>query len=305
MGLLGIILAAFLSITIVALYIGIRTAFDYVHRPKEATLRTNLKEFKESSTIDNRVKKSGNPTKRPTSIEFEDRCVTNPEDSEDLEYLARKYSDYLYARILDPEAKNAPSEFIEDEFNEDYFKYLKNQKSALQKNGIDVSWFKKEIARVKGNKNYDRVKEGFIDTLTGEYRMPEDLVGYAVTDERMESFSKKDWRNLSRALRSYGKDFREEVIGSFLITFDDLNILTDYDSMEKFNMWYNHGVPEEVIKINIEDNMPDDMVMKMVRLVDEEYYSWTEAMKSTIKDNMQHIKNEKLRAKYRNIVKKG
>jgi len=301
-GVLFFILIA--SIIFIAAFVAIKTALDYLHPQKPVTLKTNLNVFKESYTVDNHIKRNGHKLSKSTTSLFEDKCVINPTDEVELGDIIERYRLVLNGEILDPEGKNAPSEFIGKERNPDYLKYLINQKEALTKRGVPIDWFSSEINRVSNENEYSSIKEGFITTLINEYRFPSELVSFAVIDSRMEDFNEKQWKELAQCAKRYITNFSYEVVSSFLFMVDSFNILVDYEAMEKFNVWLKHDVPFGVILENLTGRITDEEVMKTLRLVDLEAYSWDEAMKEIIEESFALLKEQELRRKYREMVER-
>jgi len=297
----------FISIVLIFMvmsYVAIKTALDFMHRPRPVTLQTDLKVFKESQSVDNKIKKDGSRVKKNETMLFEEKCVRNPVESEDVNEIIEVYSKYLKGEILDPEAEHAPSEFLGEERNPDYELYLLNQKGALEEDGYETPWITSELKRLKECVEYGAIKVGFIETLVGTYRFPVELVPYAVTDDRMESFSEGQWRKLSQAARNYLSEFEEEAVGSFLLSIDDYDKLVDYASMERYASWHDHGVPMTVSKENIMGNISDEVLIDIVRLVDEESYDWKEALEKVLQDNVTLLREEELKRKYKAMVER-
>jgi len=285
------------------MFIGIRTALDYAHRPKPVTLTTGLADFKESHTIDNKFEREGSALSQNTTLIYERDCVAEPKDSIDLEDIAKEYGRYLRGELLDPEGKHAPSEFIEDERNPDYRIYLDNQMRALAKKGDErCHWFKSELERVGEENEYLDIKEQFKETLIKQYRFPEDLVPLALNDTRMEEFTQHQWKNLSSSVRNYLGECDAYTVGMYLILMDDYEHLVSIESFEKFQALQNSGVPFAIAKENILGSITDEQMLEVITLVDSEYLEWKEALFNTLKREVKVLKDNELKRKYRNLV---
>jgi hypothetical protein len=297
-------IAIVMAVFMVASFVAIRTALDYLHRPKPVTLNTKLSVFKESQTIDNKVKINGHKFKQNPSIIFEEKCVLNPVDEGNLDDIVELYRSYLNGSITDPDASHAPSEFLNQERNPDYLLYLINQKKSLKKEGLDTSWFRAEIKRVKEDIEYKDITSGFIDTLINSYRFPTELVSCAATEERIENFSEKQWKQLSQKARDYMSSFGSDLICEFFGAINDYDTLISYDALEKFSVWYENCVPVNIIKENLSGTISDDTLLEVVRLVDEDLYEWDEAINKVLYDSIASLSKEELRRKYRAQVER-
>jgi hypothetical protein len=297
-----IIVATFIVALVAASFVAIRTALDYAHRPKPTSLDTDLKVFKESQTVDKSVERNGQDVAQSTAMVFENMCVLDPVDSEDLKEVALTYKKYLKGELIDMLGTNAPLEFINGERNPDYKLYLLNQKKALAKKGLAYGWVSEELKRINDDIELKEIATGFLETLMTTYQFPVDLLPYAVNDYRMENFSEKQWSKFAQVAREYTAEFDKEAICAFFLTIEDYSKLVDYSSMERFASWHEHGVPDLINKANIMGGIPDDLLFKIVRLVDEESFEWNEAFKKVLDENIKLLTKEELRKKYRSIV---
>lgn len=290
-----IVFSIFVAVFLLMLYKAVKTALDYMHRPKPVTMHTDLAVFKESQTVDRRIKRSGHKLKQSPTAIFEDMCLVNPVEAVGLENIAEQYGAIIKGEIADLELKHIPSEFIKGERNPDYQRYLVNQLKIKGHN----PWVAEELTRLEGALEHEEIEKGFIETLIGTYRLPVETVPFAISEDRMENFTEKEWRGLAHSVRNYVSEFSLEAVCAFLVVIEDYHILVDYDSMEKYANWHYHGVPMSVSKENLVGNIPDETLIEVVGLVDERAYDWGEALQEVLQNNVALLKEEELRNKYR------
>jgi hypothetical protein len=289
---------SFITVALIVLFVGVKTFLDYSHRPKPITMGTDLTEFKETCALDRNVINSGVAIKQSPTTIFEEKCIKDPVEASYLEEIAIQYGDILSGRVLDPNGTRAPSEFLDGNRNPEYLEYLSNQKAAFDKNNMTSGWIDRELLRVGGEVEYAEIKEGFIETLINEYNFPEELISFAVTDERMEKFDESQWKRFAQAMRHAQPEVNIGVLGTYISLMDDFDNLVSYESLEKFCLWWRHDVPLNVCKENIMGNISDETLHEVVRLIDDELYDPEEALVKVLDDNINQLKEDELRKHY-------
>lgn len=159
------------------------------------------------------------------SAEFEEKCIRDPlkyKNDADIPKVLKDYKDLLLGHILDPEGIHTPSLNINGEENPDYYRYLRNQKRALDKVGKDTEWLSKEMARVTSGKKALELESEFGEHLFG-MGLPEDIVVCALTYERLESHTPDNWEALVASVNSILET--NEDCSEFIIEF--LNMVSD------------------------------------------------------------------------------
>lgn len=136
------------------------------------------------------------------SSRFNKMCVTDPiayKNHKDIDKVIKDYSDLIKGRILDPDGSNAPSPLIDGKDNPDYYRYLRNQKRALDKTGADTEWITKEMHRVTSKSKAESIEKDFAEHLI-KSGLPEDYVGIAMAYERLESYTPESWSSFIEAV---------------------------------------------------------------------------------------------------------
>jgi len=289
----------------IAILLGKLIAF--LNRKKPVSFKTDEGDFTVSSGVDNLFKKNKIEETNPTIL-YEELCVRNPGDHKKdprIPSVISQYNDIIHGKTPDPEGQYAPSEKIDGELNADYITYLKNQKKALKAKGDNVEWIKNELARLQKIDRADTAVRGFFSQLI-DMGMPPVLFTMVVTEERMESYSPKDWKEMISHINEYlENDCAIQNIGAFLLYYDDPDIIYNHSKMYQFDMLLKHGIPVPLAKMVIEDQIHIDTMIEVITKVQERGYDWDEAMEETFSDLLENQERQEFREMYQDIVKKS
>jgi hypothetical protein len=273
-------------------------------RDKDATLGTPLTAFRESDKYDTLINGASRNVVVSISQLFEKMCIIDPcayENDSNITTVIKNYKDLLKGRILDPEAKHAPSEYLEGISNNDYAIYLKAQVRALSKVGKDVSWFKDELKRFAMCEKEELFAADFMISLM-DMGAPENLLSSLVNDNRMENFSPEDWKELVAKINEYAKQYPSIDISYFLELVGDKAILLDGDKMESFHQLRDLGIDNELAVAYIRKDMSSEDLAEVSDMVNRYGMNCEEALEKLVTSKKSNLKKETLKRSYKEWI---
>lgn len=283
----------------------IRLILRVADRKTPVSFNTKSTKFSVSSGIDSIFKGNDIEETNPTIL-YEELCIKNPlghVNDPRIPDVISKYRDIIQGVTLDPMGKYAPSEKIGRQTNDDYIVYLKNQKKALSKQGMNAEWMKNELGRMKNLDKANQAVSGFFSMLT-EMGMPPVLFPIIVTEERMESYKPTDWKKLIKAIDEYSaNDCALQNIGVFFLHYNDENIIYNPEKMYQFDMLLKHEVPIPLAKMVVEDKIDVGTMIEIINKVQHIGYTWEEAIQETLLNILEDQERQELIDTYRKAVK--
>lgn len=299
------ILAAVFVFACWGILVLIKLILRIAERKSPLSFDTDSSKFSVSSGIDSMLKKKNIEESNPTIL-YEELCIKNPLDHINdprIPEVITKYSDIIKGVTLDPVGKYAPSEKIDGQTNEDYIVYLKNQKRALAKQGMNVEWMKNELARMKNLDKANQAVSGFFSMLI-DMGLPAILFPIVVTEERMETYKPTDWKKLIKAIEEYvTNDCALQNIGVYFLHYNDEKIIYNSEKMYQFDMLLKHNVPIPLAKMVVEDKIDIGTMIDVINKVQHAGYTWDEAIQETFTLMLEDQERQELRNAYRKAVK--
>ena len=257
-----------------------------------------------SSTYSNYLTSVGGEHVESISKLFEEMCILDPlsyEDDPELNHVIDSYAALVKGRILDPDGEHIPSISIDGENNPDYYRYLKNQKKAQAKAGLDVTWLTKEMERVTAYKNVKEVKEAFMEQLVAHGMSPsylEALMDY----DRLESYTPADWKAVTEAV-SFAEEqgWDESVIREFISNVYEVEYYKDHEVIDRYCFLRTDGNPAKISLEYSKNRLTYEQTLTAITLVDKGY-SEEEAMLKVLVYVKDMARAEELKSKYRSKV---
>ena len=295
-----------ISIILVLVVFGI---YKLVNILSSALLPNEIKPFRDTlkgASILDATFKSGGKNVINVVSDYEKMCVTDVleyKGDTNLPEVVGTYARILHGITPDPEAKNAPSEYIGDFINPDYPKYLKAQKRVLSEKGYDIKWFTKELVRVnRAIKEKSALRDFILTLLT--MGLDYSFVQFINDPEKMEKFSSSDWRALIDCSNDYKNKYNLFVVGMFLYYFNPSEI-EQTPKMDFFNSLIENRVPPLIAVEIVRGNITRSQFFRILTLVDEKRYSWEEAIEEVVTEDSNEKEAEKLVKRYQLAVARG
>jgi hypothetical protein len=288
--------------TFIAIYLLIkRYLVSQILKDKESTLNSSLSAFRESHKYDSIIKDANKGATISIAQLFEDMCFNNVckyENDPRLPKVIQDYKDLLKGKILDPDAKNVPSEIIDGILNSDYRVYLKAQIRELDKAGKDVVWFKKELKRFSACERGDIFEANFLMHLE-TMGAPNELLGSMVNESRMESYSPDDWQNLVGKVKEYAKKYEMDVISDFLYNVLDKSTLLDEDKLDAYCQLINLGIDEEAASRYLSGDLSSEDLARVAEMMDQFNMTCEETLENLLSTKKSELKEKSLKESYK------
>ena len=296
---------AILVFIFIAIYKVVKTfVINPIMRDKDATLYTPLNAFRESNKYDTIIKDASKNAPASISQLYEEMCINNPcayEDDPNLSKVISDYKNLLKGKILDPEAKHAPSEYLEGISNNDYAIYLKSQIRVLGKVGKDVIWFKEELKRFAKCEKEELYEADFMINFS-TMGAPESILSSLVSENRMETFSPDDWKELVAKVKEYAKLYSSVDISYFLELINDKAILLDEAKMEAFHQLRELNIDEELAAAYIRRDLSSDDFAEVSDIMERYAMTCEEALEKVLSSKKSASKKEALKRSYKDQV---
>jgi len=269
-------------------------------KDKAVTLETPLENFKESHKYDGIIKGANLTADMSISQLYEEMCILNPCDYENdprIPQVVQDYKNLLKGKILDPEAKNAPSDILEEITNGDYLIYLKAQTKALQKAGKDVVWFKQELKRFSKCEKEVLFEIDFSRNLQ-KMGAPDNLIDSMISAKRMETYTPDDWQALIDKVKMYVLTTEYLDLVYFLELVSNKEDLLDESKLEAFVKLRELGVDENLAVAYLEKNLSAEDLDEIGSYMSRYDMDCEEALGRFLSEKRQTLKKESLRDKY-------
>lgn len=265
---------------------------------KEPDISTPLPEFKESHKASEIITKKGIPIIKITKL-YEEKCIKNPlkyKNDPTIPEIISTYNKIINGEIPDPEGTNIPSEFILNDFNQDYYTYVVNQikyNSALLKEKIRLE----KMFELKD------IKLKLFATLINQGVPP--LIAKIATDseKKLNSFSAEDWITFCNKIKLYCQSDNRITVDTFVEIFDEKNILFDEEKFELFGILTKNKIPINIIKDIILEKISIDQAQRASKLIEKFGLSYQQAIKEILRIDSSNKEADKLRTKYKNLLK--
>lgn len=264
---------------------------------RDARLSDSLEEFSGSHGADAVL---GDPTEGGVTRMYERMCVLEPSrwvGDPRIPDIIRRYRDIVQGREPDPEGRNVPSATLFGRPNPDYLLYLRSQRRKSVANpAVDnaVKWAYKE-------KRESEIRDGFWEAL-GKMGMPEELIPYAVTDSRLDSYSDRQWRDVVAACKRMCERYGEDLAKDMLKLFPEYEVLCSDEAAEKFDALCRQDVPYDVSSLVVRGSITMEQAGRAASLVEDYGYEWDKAVKEVLAEDSKAAKDGILRETYRQMV---
>lgn len=234
------------------------------------------------------------------SSKFEEMCIRNPlayKDSSELKEVVDNYSKLIKGQILDPEGNHIPSLNVDGDENPDYYRYLRNQKRALDKAGHNTDWVKTEMSRYTSQKNAEAIERCFAEELIKK-GLPEIFIPYALSYGRIETHTPQDWESLVTSIKTADKEgCSEESIVDFLETVETPEsyegyILSDYATLR------DSGVDHLLALEFANHRISSDQAIEASYYI-QRGYTAEEALTKVLEEASNKLEEQDLKNKYR------
>lgn len=247
----------------------------------------------------------GNYSEGPENISmiFEEMCVLNPlkyVGNPKVDLIIEKYRDLIKGRLLDPDGLHTPSLEVDGQENPDYYRYLRNQKRALTKVGVDTGWITEEMARVTSQRSSRSIEAEYIEQLSLR-GLPDDLIDVTLTYNRIEGYTPEDWDAFIKATKGAleeGSDY--EFVVEFIEDVEDANyyeeiIITNYSILR------GEGVPKRISLEYARGAISDSQAAKASHLY-QKGYSEEEALIKILEAYKEDVSERDLKEMYRSRI---
>lgn len=278
-------------LTCLGLYKIVSSFTNLLFKEKKPKITDPLNTYKESHALDQMIQ--GNPLEIIDSISQRyETVIASPLDytEEEREETAKEYRELLIGEIKDPEAYHAPNERREGYLNTDYIRYLKNQSKAL---GPDC-WHKKELERIQQIEQEEQIGIDFRYELM-KMGAVSALVHAMTSEERMETYTTNDWRDLITATNKYAARFRLDRIIHYLKEVQNKEALLDKKKMELFDLLLEKEVPEKIAGVFVTTELEEEELTQTLELLDQ---------KCTIEEALGLVLTNKMKELESNLARK-
>lgn len=225
---------------------------------------------------------------------YEKMCVLEPSkwmgDSR-IPGIVKKYKAIVSGREQDPEGRNVPSPEILGRPNPDYQRYLKNQRACI------ADGYKTAIKAARKAVREQEIREGF-DEVLRKMGLPEGLIPWAITDERLDSYSEEQWRAVVKAMRAVSEKYGEELAKDMLMNFPEAEVLCSDEAAENFDALCQRDVPYNVSCSVVRGNMTMDQAERAASMVEEWDYGWDDAVTEVVTQDATKSVDAELRSIY-------
>jgi hypothetical protein len=258
---------------------------------RDARLDDSLTEFGGSHGADRAL---GPESEEGVARMYERMCVTEPSrwvGDTRIPGVIKRYRDIVTGREADPEGHNVPSSHLFGRPNPDYLKYLQNQRKH-----VGSAWASAVKAARKSVKE-QTIRDGF-DAALRKMGMPEALIPFAITDDRLDSYTPAQWNAIVKAMRSVCDKYSERLAIDMLSHFSDPDVLCSEESAETFDALCKQDIPFSVSKAVVLGQMTMEQAQRAVELVEEWDYGWDEAVVEVVSKDDSEKTDAALRAMY-------
>ena len=295
------IISGIIGITLCLIYFFVKRIIEKKFAPKSPTINTPLSEFKESRATDTRLTKNKIEIEENISARFERMCLLDPiayKNDPALPAVIEQYGKLLRGEIADPQGRHMPSETLLGKPNPDYKTYVMVQKKVLGKQGGLCG----EARRLITIDKEDALRVEFITKLD-EMNFPVEVVSAVLSDEKLNSFTAKNWVTLTATTRKYLQEYTAGEVADFFQQFDDIKILCDPTKIEAYTIFRKYSAPLNIVVEIIRDRITVDQGVRIMKLVIDSSYEWDEAVQEILEEDFEKSEVEELTAKYRSMLK--
>lgn len=265
---------------------------------KQPDLSTPLFEFKESHKASKIITEKGLVINKITKL-YEEKCIKNPlkyKNDPTVPEIISTYKKIINGEIPDPEGTNVPSEFILNDFNQDYYTYIVNQ---IKYNPSLI----KEKERLEKLFELRDIKLKLLVKLIS-IGLPPIIAKICVDSEKkLNSFSSEDWITLCNKVKLYSQSAHRLIVDTFIKTFDQKNVLFDEDKFELFVTLNNNKIPLNIIKDILLEKISIEQAQRASELVEKFGFSYQQAIEEILRIDSSNKEADKLRNKYKNLLK--
>lgn len=264
---------------------------------RAARLNDKLEEFSGSYGAD---KVLGPASEESVARMYERMCVVEPSKwvgDPRIKSVISRYKGIVSGREKDPEGLNVPSPTILGRPNPDYQRYLKNQcKSTAHSEGL-----KEALKGARKATREQEIRDGFDEALR-KMGMPENLIGVAITDARLDSYTEAQWRDVVKACQRVVEKYGEELAIDMLLHFTEAEILCSDEAAETFDAMCRQDIPYTVSCSVVRGELTTEQAQRAVSLVEEWAYDWDAAIKDVVTKDATESADAELRNEYAHKV---
>lgn len=262
---------------------------------KDTGINTDLVEFRESHATTAVISSGSFNARESITQMYERMCVIDPVrymNDPSIGLVIKSYRSIISGKTPDPDGLNVPSEILLGLRNPDYQTYMASQARALKGPAL-----KEENKRVKHAVMSETMRAQFMASLA-ENDIPARVIAGAVSDGKINTYTAEDWKTFCRVVKNYLDISDAFVVGAFVETFNDKEIVFDTRKFEIFSIFYKHDVPIETIKEIVKGRITVEQALSIYELVIEDGYEWNEAMSEVLTEDLQTAEAADLRTKY-------
>jgi hypothetical protein len=280
-------------------YSAVKSVLDRHYAPKDPTLSTPLTEFKESAAIDNRLAISHREVIVNISEAYERMCVLEPMEYKNdpaIPGIIAQYKKLLSGELKDPEGRHVPSEFLLEERNPDYDRYINAQRGTGNKG------LRRESRRLKVAIGEENLRNEFTTQLL-LMKFPALVINSVLSEEKLNSYSSEDWKKLTQRVSQYCEEYSAEAVAEFLETFHDLNVLLDPEKLLSFVTFRKYSVPVNIVSEIIYGRISVEQAARILKLGVDDSYTWEEAVEEVLQEDADKNAEKELRTQYREMLR--
>lgn len=298
----GIVYFILATVAISFIYSGIRKVVSKSMKLKETDLDTDLREFRESHAVSTVVRTGALDIQESIVQKYERMCILDPvayKNDPAISQVIEDYKNIILGRVLDPNGLNIPSEKLLGVRNPDYDRYLANQ--SKKQRAASLSDSAKSLSDERSRVSTARKGEALTVTIFSELvelGVPPILAKVAMTEGKLNTYTAEDWKVFSKSITDYLSTSSRSAVTEFVTLFDDQDIIFSAEKFEKFELFYRHEVPSEILVEIIKERITIDQAVRIVSLVQEVECSWEEGMNDILSSDLKENEEEALRKKY-------
>lgn len=290
------------SIVVWLIFTAINKAVRKATAYKDTDITTELKEFRESHAVAKVINRGSLDLKESIVQRYERMCITEPlkhKGDASIPQLIADYKDIILGKVLDPQGLNIPSEVLLGVPNPDYKKYVSNQARALEKASMlkPSKALKDEERRVVRLKEEENVRSQFIADLVCQ-GVPALTASAAASDAKLNTYTADDWKKFCKVVQGYVSISDSLKVMRFVELFDEKEIIFDSKKYERFLIFIEYGIPNEILCDLIRDRITPEQAIRIITLVQEHKYQWSEAFEEILKEDIDKSQANDLRKSY-------
>lgn len=184
-------------------------------------------------------------------------------------------SDYLNGRLADEGLSHTPMEFIGEQENPNYSRYLEAQLPMFQEGSPEHKWLSAQIERIVDRDELVDAADEYARILKSR-GVDEAYLEDLFTTTRMKEFSTSDWLLLVDSIKAF--EAAGLVQESILIYIRNQVRCLDLNEAKLVDHLHRLGVPEKDIVRSMDYDLNIDQIYKAYEVCTDRRCSWDDAL---------------------------